>query len=140
MSNAQMNNAGSMFGELENDMADAPANGGSKKQKPKAQFWLNPGVVQLVGGEETFIGLPFGIPLDTMNREDETKGTERGRKIRRKKNQVLDAFLVKARSLKPGEEQLIPGPGGITLQLRHADFGQNDEMDEEDETPIVLNF
>lgn len=86
--------------------------------KPKAAFWMNIGyeaeVLRDNVPEKVFIGLPFGLPLDTMSRADESSRNAEMRALMGARNALLDQVLEAAKSLKPGEERLV----NLQVQIR----------------------
>lgn len=95
----------------------------SKKDLPKAQFWINIGYVVEVQGENgvesKFISLPMGIPLDTQEHLPTNSSNEMFRALRAAQNDLLDQLKDVAATLQPGEEKII-GEGQLVIQLRRV--------------------
>ena len=95
----------------------------SKKDLPKAQFWINIGYVVEVQGEDgvesKFISLPMGIPLDTQEHLPTNSSNEMFRALRAAQNDLLDQLKDVAATLQPGEEKII-GEGQLVIQLRRV--------------------
>jgi hypothetical protein len=81
-----------------------PAAAEGKQKKPSALVWLNIGyTVKGEDGEDVFIGLPVGLPLDDM-KEMEAKGSNPGwHQLVEAKNALLTYIKEAAKDLKPGE-------------------------------------
>lgn len=96
----------------------AAANGGEKAQLPKSEIWLNPVIeIETVNeqGETVteYVPLPYGLPIDTMNRIE--KNTE----FARKSNAFLEKVQRDFSALEPGQSAIIRS--GILLQVRRVD-------------------
>lgn len=101
-----------------------PFNGGQSNQapqrKPQAQVWINVGYIHEHANEDgeivkTFIGLPMGIPVDTM--EARSAGNS---ELMQAKNALLTKFKTAGETMAPGEERIIAIEGGLALQLRRV--------------------
>lgn len=93
------------------------ANKSAKDELPKSQFWLNMGyTVEGAGedGEDVFISLPFGQPLDPMEHVRTSSKNENYRLQQMARNELLDQLNELAKSLEPGEEIIVP----LQIQLR----------------------
>lgn len=93
------------------------ANKPAKDELPKSQFWLNMGyTVEGAGedGEDVFISLPFGQPLDPMEHVRTSSKNENYRLQQMARNELLDQLNELAKSLEPGEEIIVP----LQIQLR----------------------
>lgn len=100
-----------------NPQAQAPS------QRPQAQVWLNVGVtvpMQKSDGtvEDTFISLPVGIPLDTMEPQANRGSNPDMAQIIGGKNAILARLQEMARGLQPGQEAIVEG--GLQLQLKRV--------------------
>lgn len=96
-----------------------PGNGGTKKEdKPKAEFWMNVGY-ETGDPEYPFISLPMGIPLDTMERADETANNPAFAEFRQAQNLLLDQIMEQASQLQPGDSIILPLEGcALAVQIR----------------------
>lgn len=85
--------------------------------RPQADIWLNVGYTATDGeGEDVFIGLPMGIPLDTM-KESPMRGKDEGfRQVLQAKNSLLETVQKAAAELKPGQEEMI----NLQVQIRRV--------------------
>ena len=89
------------------------------KDLPKAQFWLNVGyVAEGAGkeGEDVFVSLPTGIPLDTQEHLKISGKNEHWKAFQSARNGLLDQLIAAAQSLQPGEETLV----NIQVQVRRV--------------------
>jgi hypothetical protein len=88
-----------------------------KADKPAAKIWLNFGykTTDPETGEELFIGLPMGIPVDTQ--EKRSAGSS---KLMQAKNAFLDKIIADSANMAPGEERYLQVQGGYWVQLRHV--------------------
>lgn len=88
-------------------------------QKPKAQLWLNLGyTIEGAGkeGEDVFVSLPTGIPLDTQEPVQTNVKSEDFRALRSAQNDLLSDLLKYAEGLEPGQETII----NLQVQLRRV--------------------
>jgi len=89
------------------------------EDKPKAKFWLNLGyTAQGEDGEDKFVSLPTGIPLDTQEPLDVKKiNNDDFRQLRSAQNNLLEELIAYAEStLQPGQETVIQ----LQVQLRRV--------------------
>lgn len=109
-------NNGSIFG--------APKNG-QREDQPKAKVWLNIGYIMqtevLEEGkdariEDTFISIPVGIPLDTMEPKAIVGNSENFRALTGAQNNLLEMLQKAAESLKPGDEEIV----NLQIQMRRV--------------------
>lgn len=88
----------------------------------KSEFWLNIGYPVEVetddGVEERFISLPFGIPLDTMKPYEITTTSDAFAYLRMAQNDLLEAIMEAAHSLKPGESKVISAGEQLAVEIR----------------------
>jgi hypothetical protein len=94
-------------------------NNSDETPKVKAKHWLNLGyTAQLPNAdgelEDVFIGLPFGIPIDTMNEYEPRSTSERELLIAEAKNDLLHWWQAKCAKLAAGES--------VTLDPTADDF------------------
>jgi hypothetical protein len=94
-------------------------------KKPDALFWINIGYQQEVdtdeGTEQRFISLAFGIPLDTQEILDTSKGTKAWRDQQAARNDLREQLLKVAATLQPGEERIVGTTEvGLQIQLRRV--------------------
>lgn len=87
--------------------------------KPKAKFWLNIGYVAAGAGddgEDRFVSLPVGIPLDTMEHVATNSRSDSYREFQSARNDLLDQIMSVAAELAPGQDQEL----NLTIQLRRV--------------------
>lgn len=91
----------------------APGNGG-QTERVQSQEWLNIGRVMVSCDDKneitvTFVGLPFGLGIDTMQ---EAKGTGY---LPQAKNALLEEVHAAFQSIGPGEEVILDLPEPETI-------------------------
>lgn len=87
----------------------------SKDQRPKAEFWINIGVpsgVQDDNGDDMFVSLPQGIPLDTQEHLKTNSSNNKYAAFQSARNDLLDQLIAHANTLQPGESTMV------TLQVQ----------------------
>lgn len=103
------------FGQPQQDTTSNTA----KQDRPVAKFWLNIGYnVPGAGddGEDRFVALPVGIPLDTMKPVTTNSRNDSYREFMAAKNDLLEQIMEAAQKLQPGEERKL----NLEIQLRHV--------------------
>jgi hypothetical protein len=115
-------------------------NGATRERKPDAQTWLNVGYTvmteEVIDGKTvevpTFISLPSGIALDTMDAAKK-RGNNADYNARiDAKNHLMRQVQEAAAQLQPGEEKIIGDLGGLQIQLRRV-------SNKPEETPVDEN-
>lgn len=94
-----------------------------RSERPKAQLWLNIGYSSGVKDEEgndRFVSLPLGIPLDTQEHLPTTSRNIDYANFQAARNNLLDQIMEAGKALKPGESRLL----NLEIQLRRI----NDEF------------
>ena len=76
-----------------------------KTEKAKSQYWLNIGLNN--EAEETFIGLNYGIPLESVEELPLKGKNEKWLQLVEAKNALRKALLDLAGELEPGETKII---------------------------------
>lgn len=110
--------------------ANRNANGGQNgagtgaNDRPKAQIYLNFGVVVPTADDqgvvtETFIGLPYGLPLDTMSKLEIRGSNADWNDMAEAKNGLYDDLMSIANAMAPGSEQII-AVGDFAVQIRRV--------------------
>lgn len=99
------------------DTATTSARGASSNDRPKAQFWLNigydaPGAGK--DGEDMFVSLPVGIPLDTQEHVATNSRNEGYAQFQAARNNLLDQIMAVAGELGEGESKIL----NLQIQLR----------------------
>jgi len=104
------------FGAPKNE-STAPSN--SRADQPKAQLWLNIGYTAVGAGDEgddRFVSLPVGIPLDTQEHVSTNSRNESYREFMSARNDLLDQIMTVAKDLAPGEDRIL----NLQIQLRRV--------------------
>jgi hypothetical protein len=85
-------------------------------RKPTAKVWLNPGKMITFPGEEeaVFVGLPQGLPLDTMDRVKTNQSSPKMRALNNAKNSIVDAVMAACEGRAPGDVFYV----NLTCQVR----------------------
>lgn len=98
----------------------APA--AKKDERPKSQFWLNIGYETDVvddNGENRFVSLATGIPLDNMERLQTNSRNREFAAFQAARNDLYDQIMDVAKSLKAGESKVIAtADNGLSIQIR----------------------
>jgi hypothetical protein len=120
--------ARNLFGGNKN----APA-ANSRSDRPKAQFWLNVGLLKEVKGEAVFLSLPVGIPLDTQDRLPETSSNKEFAQMQAARNNIMDQLLAYAQTMEAGDDVIID----LQVQLRRVKETQEVSIKPE-ENPFAI--
>lgn len=110
----------------------------------KSEFWLNIGYQVAVetdnGVEERFVSLPFGIPLDTMKPYEITTASDAFAYLRMAQNDLLEAIMEVAHSLKQGESKVISAGDQLAVEIRRTRTSRNDLKSDENPFARKLTF
>lgn len=109
----------------------AASNYASKEDKPKTKIWINIGYDSKdeETGEPLFISTPFGLGVDTMNKQEEPNGKNKAfLRLVRAKNELLEYLQKYAEALEPGEAQIITD---LKIQIRRIEEPTQDSATEE---------
>ena len=101
------------------------------KDLPKSQFWMNVGfVAEGAGaeGEDVFVSLPYGLPLDSMEHVNTKSKNENYVALQQARNGLLDQVKEAAATLQPGESMTVQ----LEVQIRRIE-------EEVEETPTTDN-
>lgn len=99
------------FGSASNvARTQAPA----REERPQTQYWMNIGFVAEDG---TFVGLPMGIALDTMEHRQIRGGNAEWNAMQAASNALLDYILEGAKTLGAGEETIAEG---LSIQIKRV--------------------
>lgn len=94
----------------------------AKDERPKSQFWLNIGYETDVvddNGENRFVSLATGIPLDNMERLATNSRNKEFAAFQSARNDLYDQIMVVAKSLSAGEAKIIGvTDSGLAIQIR----------------------
>ena len=93
--------------------------------KAKAEYWINFGYIAPVtgsNGEEKFVSLPIGIPLDTQEHLATNSRNPEFAYFQAARNDLLDKLIAVAKTLAPGESRIIcqDPVTGLAVQLRRV--------------------
>jgi hypothetical protein len=91
----------------------------ANQDRPKSEFWLNIGyVAEGAGkdGDDAFVSLPVGIPLDTQEKLKTNSGNAEFAQLQAARNDLLDQLLEFAKTLKPGQDEIFD----IQVQIRRV--------------------
>lgn len=114
------------FGEA----AATPSTPATKQtDRPKSMIWLNIGVD--VNG--TFVNLPFGLPIDTMNAIEIKGSNQEWNNLSAARNALLEKFKQAGAAIEAGKEETIDG---LKITLRHV----GDVAQPEDANPFMPDF
>lgn len=111
-------------------MGNRPSRTTAKAEDKAPQLlWLNVGYTYAdeETGEETFISLPMGIPLDNMRNQRAGSKNEEFAMLAAAKNQLLSQLKEMAEGLEDGEEHILEG---LQVQMRKAAPPADIPMDE----------
>jgi hypothetical protein len=83
---------------------------GSNRQQTdeKAEFWINIGYLAAgagENGEDVFVSLPLGLPLDTQKELKTNSSNEAFAALQAARNELWQQLMDVARALQPGEEK-----------------------------------
>ena len=101
------------------------------KDLPKSQFWMNVGfTAEGAGaeGEDVFVSLPYGLPLDSMEHVNTKSKNENYVALQQARNGLLDQVKEAAATLQPGESMTVQ----LEVQIRRIE-------EEVEETPTTDN-
>lgn len=123
------------FGYANGRKKPGQANEPAAQDKPKTQLWLNIGyLVEHPDPRYQFVALPFGLPLDTMERKQiPDRGDAMFRLYLKNQNALLDQMIEASSMLAPGEDTIIPCEGtDLAIQIRRVAGAQEIPTDIED--------
>lgn len=119
--------------------AAAPATAPSTVERVNAQTWLNIGyTAKDANGEDKFVSLPVGIPLDTQKMLDMPRSPAFAQ-LQAARNDLLEQLQQQANSLEPGEDIVIDAGGGLQIQLRKVS-GPAETPAVDDSNPLARKF
>ncbi|QXV74322.1 RNA polymerase RNAP1 subunit A protein [Rhizobium phage RHEph16] len=84
------------------------------QERPQTQYWLNIGIVAQDG---TFVALPNGLPLDTMEKRTIRGSNQEWNALQSASNSLLDMLLEQIKELTPGQEEVI---NGLSIQIKRV--------------------
>lgn len=120
----------------------APA--AKKDERPKSQFWLNIGYETDVvddNGENRFVSLATGIPLDNMERLQTNSRNREFAAFQAARNDLYDQIMDVAKSLEAGESKIIAtADNGLAIQIRRINEDSADIPANENKFSRRLSF
>lgn len=119
--------------------APKAGNAAANQERPKSQFWLNIGYeAEGAGkdGDDAFVSLPVGIPLDTQERLPTNSSNKDFAQMQAARNDLMDQLLEYAKALQPGEDVII----GLRVQLRRVREDQAVSVGEDNKFARRLAF
>ena len=118
----------------------------SKKDLPKAQFWLNFGYVaefQTDDGvtHQSFVSLAQGIPLDTLAALPTNSQNGSYQALQLARNAFQENLMEFANTMKPGQEQILclDAGNGLGVQLRRVNEEGGIKITP-DQNPLIKKF
>jgi hypothetical protein len=116
-----------------------PAYGNGKQPKPPAEFWLNvgynaPGAGK--DGEDLFVSLPVGIPLDTIDALSTKSSNEDFRMLQAARNSLWEQMLEQAKQLAPGQDAVFD----FQIQLRRVRAEEHVPVDNRNKFAVNIDF
>ncbi len=111
-----------------------PAGGQSRRDLPQATIWVNVGyTLEGAGkdGEDLFISLPVGLPIDTMQPVSESSNNADYANMQQARNALLAQLIEASNAFEAGEERLLPG---LQIQMRRV---KNKEVGDVAANPLV---
>jgi hypothetical protein len=106
------------FGANSNTGSNARSGAGNNEQ-PKAQFWLNIGYTAPGAGkdgEDRFVSLPMGMPLDTMEPAKLQGRDENYRQFTQARNDLHTQIMEAVSKLAPGDATTL----NLEIQVRRV--------------------
>ena len=95
----------------------APTAATTAADRPETKVWMNVGV--MVG--DTFVSLPIGVGIDTMQAADERTNSAEYSQLVQARNALLKKLQSFSEDLKPGEEANVDG---LLVQIRRVNDKQ----------------
>lgn len=97
--------------------AKAPAASAIVEEKVKSQLWVNVGYSIEVEGEEVFVSIPMGIPVDSIKELPMNTRNAEFNLLNQARNQLLADIIAAADDLEAGESHVLE----LEVQLRRID-------------------
>lgn len=102
------------FGQ-QRQQTEQPGNNGAQQTRKPSEFWINVGLPTGVSDDKfSFLSLPLGIPLDTMNPVELRGNNQEFLEFRAAQNHLLEQVLAEAKKLGAGMSVELP----LMVQLR----------------------
>ncbi|QIG76539.1 RNA polymerase RNAP1 subunit A protein [Rhizobium phage RHph_I1_6] len=108
------------------------SNNNQTQERPRTEYWLNIGIEAQDG---TFVALPNGLPLDTMEPRVIRGSNEEWNALQAASNSLLAMILEQVKELAPGQEEVI---NGLSIQVKRvkADAGAPSK----ETNPFLIGF
>lgn len=87
------------------------------EDKPKSQLWVNVGYSIEVEGEQVFVSIPMGIPVDSIKELATNTRNAEFNMLNQARNQLLADITAAAEDLEAGESHVLE----LEVQLRRID-------------------
>lgn len=87
------------------------------EDKPKSQLWVNIGYTVQVDGEDVFVSIPLGIPVDSINQLPTNTRNVEFNLLNQARNELLQDIINSAEDLEPGQSHTLE----LEIQLRRID-------------------
>lgn len=114
--------------------------GTAASDRPKAQLWMNigyhSGVIDPETGEDRFVSLPVGIPLDTMEALPTNSRNKDYARFNAARNDLHEQIMAAAAKLEAGESTTL----NLTIQLRRVNEEQPDVGTEDNQFARKLDL
>lgn len=111
--------------------AQAAGSNGGTQDRPQAEYWANVGYWDLIDGEEVFVSLTLGIPLDQL------KPMKGNSPLAKRKNHLNEIALSAAMELEPGEAEIVQE---LVVQIRRVAAEETRQLAPEDTVLTRLTF
>jgi hypothetical protein len=87
------------------------------EDKPKSQLWINVGYSVEVNGEQVFVSIPMGIPVDSIKELPTNTRNSEYNLLNQARNQLLADITAASEDLESGESHVLE----LEVQLRRID-------------------
>jgi hypothetical protein len=87
------------------------------EEKVKSQLWINVGYSIEVEGEQVFVSIPMGIPLDSIKELPTNTRNSEFNMLNQARNQLLADITAASEDLESGESHVLE----LEVQLRRID-------------------
>ena len=93
------------------------ANAAVIEEKVKSQLWINVGYSIEVNGEQVFVSIPMGIPVDSVKELPTNTRNSDFNLLNQARNQLLADIAAASEDLESGESHVLE----LEVQLRRVD-------------------
>lgn len=108
------------FGSKNNNRSTGGRNGQTEE---KSEFWINIGYLAKgagENGEDIFVALPLGLPLDTQKPLKTNSSNEAFAALQAARNDLWEQLMAVAHELKPGEDRILNADAPLQIQIRRV--------------------